>query len=103
MPLYEKPPQKHGPGCWRWSDHWQCAVDLIDRMAAAIEEMQEELAREFGSDYTFDYPGGLMDAADGLELVLVEARAKLPLTVDPPERVLFSFGKRRESAADPEG
>jgi hypothetical protein len=101
MPLYEKTPQKHYPGCWRWSNHWKCAVNLVDRMAAAIEEMQESLAAEFGSGEAAGCPGLLMDAAVGLEAVLVEARAKgeLPCSWNLGA-VSFSFGKSRESAAD---
>ena len=95
MPLYERTPQKHEPGCWRWSNHWQCAVDLADRMAGAIEEMLEALAAEYGSDKTTDYPGLLMDAADGLEALLVEARARPPRNTTSSHPKLFTFGKRR--------
>jgi hypothetical protein len=66
-------------------------------MAQAIEEMQEALAAEYGSDYTYDYPGLLMDAADGLEAMLVEVRAKgdLPCSWNLGT-VSFSFGKPRQ-------
>ncbi|NIV32722.1 MAG: hypothetical protein GWN58_25740 [Anaerolineae bacterium] len=44
MPLHEKVPQKHPPGCWRWSNHWQCAVDLVDRLAGILEDIQAAYA-----------------------------------------------------------
>jgi hypothetical protein len=71
-------PRHHPPGCWHLSSHWRCAVDLVGRTANAIEEMQEALAAEYNSHKTTDYPGLLMDAADELEAVLVEARARPP-------------------------
>jgi len=44
MPLYEKTPQSHSPGCWRWSGHWRCAVDLVDELAAILADIQATYA-----------------------------------------------------------
>jgi hypothetical protein len=73
MPLYEKPPQKHPHQCWRWSDHWRCAADLVEQLAEAADDMLAALKAEYGTDDTTAYPGSLMDAADALIAALAAA------------------------------
>jgi len=28
----ERTLQTHSPGCWRWADHWQCCVELVEEL-----------------------------------------------------------------------
>lgn len=43
--------QLHFPGCWRWKNHWQCAVGLVEELSEILREIQARRAtvRESGS------------------------------------------------------
>jgi len=38
---FEKEP--HSPQCWRNRNHWQCAVALVEEMAAALRKQTDDL------------------------------------------------------------
>ena len=77
MPLYETPPQTHPHQCWRWRSHWRCAVDLVEQLSEAADDMLQALAREYGPETT-KYPGDLMDSADALIAALTAAGYRKP-------------------------
>jgi hypothetical protein len=82
VPLFERPPQRHEPGCWRWSNHWRCAVDLVDELASVLAEVQALYATvsERGQIEVVIPP----DLYERIEAALAKVEAK------PPR----SFGKR---------
>jgi len=73
MPLYEKPPQTHPHQCWRWSNHWQCAVNLVEQLAEAADDLLRALYAEYNTTESAALPGGLMDVADEMHAALQAA------------------------------
>jgi hypothetical protein len=89
VPLYEKTPQKHEPGCWRWSSHWRCAVKLVDELADTVDTLMEDL---LGTGTDWEQYHQDITAADAL---VVRVRTEPTNDTALPQTKLFSFGKRR--------
>ena len=75
MQLYGAPPLKHVHQCWRYASHWRCAVDLVERLAEAGDDLVRALDRAFDPE---DIPDELTAAADELLAALQDAGYRMP-------------------------